>query len=64
MTIRVQKRDVMTETEVEGGRAMSKATWLPLEDGKGKYTGSALELLERMQPSPLVLGLLTSRTVS
>ena len=51
----------MTETEVERGRAMSKAMRQPLEDGK--YIGSALELLERMQPSPLILGLLTLRTI-
>lgn len=53
----------MTETEVERGRAMSKAMRQPLEDGKGKYIGSTLELLERMQPSPLILGLLTLRTI-
>lgn len=53
----------MTETEVERGRAMSKAMRQPLEDGKGKYIGSTLELSERMQPSPLILGLLTLRTI-
>ena len=30
---------------------------------KGKYIGSTLELSERMQPSPLILGLLTLRTI-
>ena len=50
MTVRVRKRDVTTETEVERCRTMSKGIWQSLEDGKGREIGSALELPEGMWP--------------